>query len=169
MPLLKFMAWFTIRDHKEKAHTTLGNLKYMFAPTVPYRTTRQTLAKRGKAGIIEFPVTVVPVVRLPFFATFLLATGFELFKRSYQTLKAMGRPIQFMFHLSDFVDYSHPELADQVPMDSGLYVPQALRMSLANKLAIFRQVLDTIAEDYTFCTLKEWATGPVIAKFTHDY
>ena len=31
------------------------------------------------------------------------------FRATYQALRALGRPIQFMFHLSDFVDYAHPD------------------------------------------------------------
>jgi hypothetical protein len=101
---------------------------------------------------------VVPFVRAPFWATFLLATGFEVFKKSYGLLKSMSYPIQYTFHLSDFVDYTHPDLADQVPsIGDGVYVPQALRMSLAKKLPLFQRAMETIAEDYEFSTLREWA------------
>jgi hypothetical protein len=107
---------------------------------------------------VEFPVTVTPFVRLPFSATFLLGTGLEIFKLLYQTLKRMKYPIQFQFHLSDFVDYSHPVLADQVPGKAdGLYVPIALRTPLSDKITLFRSALDMIARDYQFITLSKWA------------
>jgi hypothetical protein len=86
----------------------------MFAPISPYQSTAHNLAQRGTAGLIEFPMTVTPLVRLPFFATFLLATGFTFFKRCYQSLKNLKLPIQYQFHLSDFVDYSHPDLAANI-------------------------------------------------------
>jgi hypothetical protein len=157
MPILKFLHWYSMSSLKGGERTTMGHIRYMLAPTKPYRTSTQSLATKGKGGIIEFPITVTPLIRLPFFATFLLATGIGLFERSYQALKILRFPIQFMFHLSDFVDYSHPDLADQVPDGSGVYVPQALRTSLDQKLSLFRKVLDTLAESYTFSTLAEWS------------
>ncbi len=157
MPLLKLLHWRTTRSRQGGERTTLGHLKYMLAPTSPYPTGQGSLGKRGQGGIIEFPITVVPVIRLPFFATFLLATGLELFNLSYRTLKALKRPIQFQFHLSDFVDYSHPDLAGQVPLvGQGVYVPQALRIPLNQKIELFRQALDIIVQDYSFNTLKQW-------------
>lgn len=157
-PLLKFLHWYTMSSRSGGGRTTLGPLRYMFAPTIPYRTTEQVLSRRGNTGLVEIPLTVVPMVRLPFFATFLLATGLEFFKVCYRALRALGRPIQYQFHLSDFVDYGSPELETQVPMGKGVYVPQALRTPLAEKWDLFRRALDIMAQDYQFVTLQEWAT-----------
>ncbi len=155
-PLLKLMAWFSIQDHSNKLHTTLGSHKYMVAPVSPYRT-NNSLGRSGEDDFVEHPVTVVPFIRLPFFATFTLATGYSLFKTSYRILKALKWPIQYQFHLSDFVDYAHPDLIDQVPTGKGVYIPQALRTSLQNKMDLFKRVLDLLASDYTFTTLESWA------------
>jgi peptidoglycan-N-acetylglucosamine deacetylase len=160
MPLLKFLHWYTMQGRRGGDRTTMGEWRYMMAPTVAYRTGKQSLAEPGRGGLVELPVTVAPVVRIPFFATFLLATGFELCKVTYAALRALGRPIQFQFHLSDFVDYTHPELIDQVPaVGSGVYVPQALFTPLSKKVTLFRQAVETIARDYTFRTLAEIARG----------
>ncbi len=158
MPLLKLMHWYTMRRRSRADRTTMGHLHYMFAPPTPYRTSMRGLAYKGQDGIVEFPVTVTPVLRLPFFATFLVSTGLDLFRASLRSLKAFGYPLQFQFHLSDFVDYNHPDLADQVPLDGqGQYVPYALRMSLDKKISLFTQVMDALASDYQFITLKDWA------------
>ena len=83
---------------------------------------------------------------------------YDVFARSYQLLKSRGYPIQYTFHLSDFVDYTHPEFVDQVPAPGdGVYVPQALRVPLAKKLPLFQRAIETIAADYEFATLGEWA------------
>jgi hypothetical protein len=156
-PLLKFMHWRSMGSRSGGDRTTLGHLRYMLAPTQPYCTARDKLDQRGEDGLVEFPVTVAPIMRLPFFATFLLATGFEVFKVSYRTLRAMGRSIQYQFHLSDFVDYSHPDLEDQVPQGDGVYVPQSLGTPLKKKWDLFAQVLETMTEDYRFVTLEQWA------------
>jgi len=156
-PLLKFLHWRSMSGQSGGDRTTLGPLRYMLAPAQPYCTTADSLGRRGNDGLVEFPVTVVPIVRLPFFATFLLATGFELFKVCYRMLKAVGWPIQYQFHLSDFVDYSHPELEDQVPRGNGVYVPQALRMRLKKKWELFERALAMMTEHYEFVTLEQWA------------
>jgi hypothetical protein len=157
MPLLKFTHWYTMRRRVKADRTTMGHLFYMFAPVTPYRTSMKSLAQKGCDGLVEFPVTVTPVLRLPFFATFLVSTGMDLFRASLRSLKVFGYPLQFQFHLSDFVDYSHPDLTDQVPQDGqGQYVPHALRMSLESKIALFTQVMDALAADYHFLSLKDW-------------
>jgi peptidoglycan-N-acetylglucosamine deacetylase len=156
-PLLKMMHWITMRSCNRIDRTTLGHMKFMFAPTSPYITDLESFSQLGNDGIVEFPVTVTPIFRLPFFATFLVSTGLTVFRCSLDSLKLLKHPLQFQFHLSDFVDYDHPDLADQVPIDGqGLYVPHALRMPLSQKLTLFRKVMDLIATDYNFHTLADW-------------
>jgi hypothetical protein len=157
-PLLKILHCYTMRSRSRMERTTLGRIKYMLAPVYPYRASKGDFTKRGDDGIIEFPVTVTPVIRLPFFATFLVSTGMGVFMTSYRSIINRKQPLQFQFHLSDFVDYNHRDLVDQVPEDGkGVYVPYALRMPLEKKLNLFRQVMDTLTRDYEFVTLKEWS------------
>jgi hypothetical protein len=158
-PLLKFLYWNTTQGSPSNDRTTLGSWKYMTAPVIPYQTRRQDLGHKGQSGFWEFPITVIPGPRLPFSATFLLATGFEFFHFCFRTLRAFRRPIQFQFHLSDFVDYTHPDLADQMPMENGSYVPQALRIPLEKKKKIFGRALDIMAAHYHFITLEQWVRG----------
>ena len=157
MPLLKFMHWRSMAARSKADRTTMGQMNYMLAPVTPYTTARSRLAKKGTDGILEYPVTVTPVTRIPFFATFLLATGLTVFRYSYRMLKAVQRPIQFQFHLSDFVDYNASVFRDQVPVAGmGQYVPQALYTPLDKKLAIFQQAVDLIAKDYSFITMQQY-------------
>jgi hypothetical protein len=63
-----------------------------------------------------------------------------------------------MFHLSDFVDYTRPEFADQMPSGAdGVYVPQALQVPLAQKVDLFRRAMDVLAESCRFSTLEAQA------------
>ena len=55
------------------------------------------------------------------------------------------------------MDYSHPELEDQVPRGKGVYVPQALRTPLKEKWDLFHRALDVMTSDYAFVTLENWA------------
>jgi len=156
-PLLKALHWWSTRARCRADRTTLGHLRYMLAPTTPYRIQENRLGRPGNDDLLEFPVTVVPILRLPFFATFLLATGMEVFKACYGLLKSLNHPIQYQFHLSDFVDYNHPDLRQQVPKSDGVYVPQALNTPLNKKWEVFENALEQIARDYTFTTLEHWA------------
>lgn len=156
-PAFKALHWLNTSAYDAVDRTTLGQWSYMFAPLRPYRTDAHRLRRRGDDGIVEFPLSVVPIVRAPFWATFLLATGLGVFRACYRAIRAAGLPIHYMFHLSDFVDYSHPDLADQVPESGGLYLPQALSMPLDRKLAIFRKAMDLIVADYELVTLERWA------------
>lgn len=160
-PLLKFLHWSSMSSRSHENRTTLGHLRYIVAPTRPYRVSEGSLGKRGETTFVELPVTVVPIIRLPFFATFHLATGFEFFKTSFAILKMFKFPIQYQVHLSDFVDYSHPSLSDQVPEGRGVYIPQALRTPLGQKIEFFRKIFDVLSEDYSFSTLRQWALNLV--------
>src|SRR5688572_13152328 len=158
MPLFKFLHWWNTSGREPMDRTTMGQLSYMMSPSRPYRASASSFARRGDDGIVEMPVTVVPALRLPFWATFLLASGLGVFKASLQALVATRTPIQFQFHLSDFVDFTNPEFADQVPRHGdGVYVPQALSISLETKRDVFTRAMDLIAEHYQFVTLEQWA------------
>ena len=158
MPLFKFLHWWNTRSRTGSDRTTMGQLNYMLSPLRPYRTSPHSLAQRGSGGLVELPVTVVPGIRLPFWATFLLASGLGVFKASLEVLVAMRMPMQFQFHLSDFVDFNTPEFIDQVPRaGDGVYVPRALWTPLATKRELFTQAMDLLTEHYTCIPLQQWA------------
>ena len=160
MPVMKFAHWASMSGYKPQDRTTMGMAKYMTAPLVPYRADASSLSRKGQNGLIEIPVTVTPWLRLPFFATLLLFAGFGIYRHLYRFIRQRLMPIHFQMHLSDFVDYRLPELADQMPPHSqGAYVPQALHTPLTQKLDIFRRMIDLISRDYEFSTLQQWACG----------
>jgi len=158
MPLLKLSHWASMSRQPHHVRTTMGQLNYMFAPRVPYHVRDRSLQKPGENKLIEFPLSVSPVLRIPFFATLLLFTGKRFFDYLYRAIKSAGLPIHFQMHLSDFIDYSLPELQDQMPQgNSGVYVPQALNTPLNKKLEIFHRMVALMAEDHKFITLQEWS------------
>lgn len=158
MPLLKLSHWLSMSKQPKVARTTMGQIDYMFAPLSPYHTAGNALGKKGDGPLIEFPLSVSPLLRIPFFATLLLFTGIGFYRALYQRIRAAGLPIHFQMHLSDFIDYSLPELEGQMPDTShGAYIPQALHTPLAKKIGIFKQMIEMIAADYDFITLEAWA------------
>jgi peptidoglycan/xylan/chitin deacetylase (PgdA/CDA1 family) len=158
-PLLKVLHWQAGWSRPAADRTTLGQRGYMWAPRLPYTSRRDALGRRGKDGIIELPVTVTPHLRIPVFATWLLATGLTHFRNCLRSVRAVDGWMQFQFHLSDFVDYQRDEYSGQVPDDAaGVYVPRALRMPLAQKVELFRRAMDLMAEAARFETLRDTAT-----------
>jgi hypothetical protein len=158
MPLMKFAHWASMSGQPKPNRTTMGMWRYMTAPIKPFHTSQFSLAQKGVGGIIEFPVSVSPILRIPFFATLLLFTGNWFFKALYKSIQRSGLPVQFQMHLSDFVDYSIPELDNQIPSThQGAYIPQALATPLNKKLEVFRKMLDLMIADYEFITLGQWS------------
>jgi hypothetical protein len=90
----------------------------MFAPLTPYRTGPD--AGRARRGGIVGCRSPSCVCRAPFWATFLLASGFELFRTSYSVIGSMG--LRSMHFLS-VCRHTTPRFADQVPRPGdGVYI-----------------------------------------------
>ena len=158
MPLLKTVHWYKNRRRSVCERSTMGQLGYMFSPLGPYRVAEGRLGRRGESNFIEFPISVSPHFRMPLTATFTLLTGIDSLKKTVRLMSERGYPMQYQFHLSDFVDYSIPELSDQVPRkNDGAYVPDALNMPLQKKVDIFKAVMEELTKYYRINTLKVWA------------
>jgi hypothetical protein len=158
MPLLKFSHWLSMRSRPRFDRSTMGQGSYMFAPRQPYRTSGKSLNIVGKDGIVEFPITVSPVLHIPFTATFYLLFGWRIYSAILNSLIRRGVPIHFQFHLSDFVDYTSNEFVDQLPASQqGVYVPKALQMTYPQKEKAFRRMMDVIAQNYTFKRMDQWS------------
>ncbi len=158
MPLMKLAHWASMSGQSKYDRTTMGGWRNMLSPIVPYHTSRGSLSSKGEDGLVEFPISVTPVFHVPFFATLLLKTGISFYQMLYKHILKAGIPIHFQMHLSDFVDYSLPELNGQIPLtNQGSYVPQALITPLEKKLEIFGKMMDLMAPDFNFITLQEWS------------
>ena len=145
-------------EQKKHDRTTMGQTSYMFSPLSPYHVSNYSLGKKGSNSLIEFPISVSPYLRIPFFATLLLFTGIGFYKKLYRSIRNAGLPVHFQMHLSDFIDYSIPELKNQMPGNKkGAYIPQSLHTPLSNKLDLFSEMIDLITQDYNLITLDQWA------------
>lgn len=157
MPILKMMNWLTNYSRPKRDRTTLGQANYAFAPTQPYEVSDTKLAKPGKSGLFELPITVSPLLRIPYSATFIISYGLGIFKMMTNSLKRLGSVIHLQFHLSDFVDYTSASLNTQTPRGGrGQYVPQSLKVPLLQKTTLFRKAMDILAVDYHFPTISNY-------------
>lgn len=158
MPALKGSHWLSMRSKPRLDRSTMGQNSYMHAPITPYRTAAAKLGMRGENGVVEFPITVSPGIRFPFTATFYLLFGERIYANILAGLIRRDLPLHFQFHLSDFVDYTTNEFADQMPANrQGVYIPQALQLSLDAKIAAFQKIMDKIAAHYTFTRMDRWS------------
>lgn len=158
MPALKSSHWLSMKAKPRLDRSTMGQSSYMTAPLLPYRTSAVTLGRRGENGIVEFPISVSPLIRFPFTATFYLLFGERMYSGILNELIRRDLPVHFQFHLSDFVDYTTSEFADQMPGgNQGVYVPKALLLPLETKIKAFQKMMDKIAMHYTFARMDHWS------------
>jgi hypothetical protein len=154
MPIMKMTYYATARANSFPDRTTMGRLRYMLCPIEPFQTKRSSFQK-GKDGLWEFPVSVSPGLRFPFFATMLLKTGIDHFKKTFRKIKEKDKPVQLMLHLFDFVDFSSDYYHRQVARLKRVYVPQSMRMDFAKKIDLIKAAVSIAAAECDFKTYKE--------------
>ncbi len=154
MPIMKAMYLKTKTIGVREDRTTMGRLRYMFAPLKPYRTKADSFQK-GTDGLWEFPISVSPTIRFPLFATMLLKLGFDNFSRTYRKIRKRWMPLQFMLHLFDFVDFSKKRHQNDIANLNNFYVPQSLTMPYNMKMELIKKAFDLMMDDYEFKTYRE--------------
>lgn len=110
----------------------------------------QSRRPHQRAGMLELPITVLPGVRFPFIGTSLLMMG----ARGYALAKPLLHRLSFVnleFHGIDLCDL------DADGIDPVLLKQPDLRVSLNDKLVLFRRVLTDLREAYTVDTLAHLA------------
>lgn len=151
--LLKALHYYAMRKRDSLTRSTLGEVYYLVSPSSPYHTDEKKLGEKGNSDFVEFPVQVTGFLRLPFFATFHLSYP-SCIEMGYMTIKNR-RIINYQMHLSDFVDYTVKEFSDEVPYQTGSYLPLSLKLTLTEKMKIWNKVFRIITEDYDYLPLKE--------------
>jgi peptidoglycan/xylan/chitin deacetylase (PgdA/CDA1 family) len=135
----------------------LGNPRVLLAPRVPYRPAAGAPYRPGGNGILELPIAVTPLTRLPVIGTSLIVAPAWL--RTRMVAAALrDRLFNLELHGIDLADAT----ADEIPAVLVARQPD-LRRSLAHKLAAFEETLSAArAAGARFTTLAEAATtvGP---------
>lgn len=98
---------------------------------------------KGMNGFFEFPVSVSPVLRLPFHFGISCLKGFPYFQRIAEKYKKRGIPLLYLFHGVDFIDVGDIQL---VPGKRGR---EFFRVSLEHRLKMAERILDYIKENFT--------------------
>jgi hypothetical protein len=124
----------------------------LLAPANPYRPSPSAPWRRGQATLVELPIAVTPVARLPVIGTSVLLAP-EKIRRSL--IRAMQRR-RFELHGIDLTDADE----DGIP---GVLVDRepALRASLSRKRLALEDALDQISDSFEFARVRD------VAAFVH--
>lgn len=124
----------------KRSHSIVGPPSVMWEDRLPSR----------RHGLVELPVTVLPGLRFPFIGTSLLMMK----SLGYRAIRPILRKVPFVnleLHGIDLCDLE----ADQI--DKALLEQPDLRVPLADKLALFRQVFSELRDDWGVDTLEKLA------------
>ncbi|HMF42683.1 MAG TPA: polysaccharide deacetylase family protein [Polyangia bacterium] len=137
-----------------KSGSVLGNPRVLFAPRAPYRPAAGAPYRGGGDGILELPIAVTPVARLPVIGTSLIVAPAWLRRRLVAA--ALREPLfNLELHGIDLCDAA----GDDVPTALIARQPD-LRRPLAHKLDALDQTLTQVRESGArFVTLADAATA----------
>ncbi len=154
---LAMMSAMRILGRSSGAVTT--DPRSLLAPIVPYRPSAQAPWKRGQASVVQLPIGVTPVTRIPLIGTSLLLAPSRLRAGWLDSVRHQSF-LNLEFHALDLVDATE----DRIPNCLVRKQPD-LRIPGREKLRILEATLDRLAADYQFATLasaariaqREWA------------
>lgn len=98
---------------------------------------------RGRTRLVEFPVAVSPVLRIPLLHTLWYVAPPALCRRTLRAIRRAGTPLSYQFHAADLLDL------EQDGVDPRMARHPGMRLPLARKQALLEDVLGQIARDYT--------------------
>lgn len=148
------MAWLRARGRPSRSAMTRP--KTMIAPLRPYRPNASAMQRRDDRSRlpIEVPICVVPGVRFPIIGTSLHLLGARGFAAAFGAIRAAHpRLLNLEFHAIDFMDAADPGVDDLVAVQPDLAIPWA------EKRARYERILATVADHYTFATLRDAVTA----------
>jgi peptidoglycan-N-acetylglucosamine deacetylase len=93
----------------------LDSPKVLLAPVVPYRPSLEEPYQRGDAPLVELPLAVAPVSRVPFIGTFATTMPWPVVEATFKSLRRVSH-FNFELHAVDVLDESDglpPVLARQ--------------------------------------------------------
>lgn len=167
-PLLKLAHRASTRALADgRKRTTLGPLQHILAPRTPYHPGALSW-RRGSMDLLEIPITVSPLLRLPVFGTFSLMTGAGELRAAVRRLAAHRTPLNYEFHGVEFCDAGRDDTGLDGCDARGQYLPRAATMPLADKLALFRPAVALFAQHYRLVPLRDLARAYRSGEARHD-
>ncbi|MFH1691085.1 MAG: polysaccharide deacetylase family protein [Candidatus Omnitrophota bacterium] len=118
------------------------------SPKLPYFPSENAIWRRGKGDILELPLSVLPLIQLPFLGTVLYMLGRTFFDVSLRFFNIFRRPLLYELHGIELVDF-YASVNDE-----RLRVKPGFTRSLQEKISLYDFMLKKFSNDYSFLTLK---------------
>jgi peptidoglycan-N-acetylglucosamine deacetylase len=130
--------------------SALDTPRVLFAPRLPYRPDVKAPYRRGTAPLLELPMAVTPLLRVPFYGTLLTLSPWAVVQRAYRAV-ARGSFLSLELHAVDVLDE-----ADGIP--KALVAAQRdFRVPRAEKERRLAEVFLWLKRDFTCTSLEEAA------------
>ncbi len=111
----------------------LDSPEVLFAPRVPYRPSLEAPYRKGQAPLMELPMAVAPVTRLPFIGTFATTMPWPLVEAIFRTLRG-DVLFNFELHAIDVLDATDGIPSELVAQQRDLKVPVRVKLERLGKL-----------------------------------
>ncbi len=135
-PAIRAMQTVLSGGHVDPTH--YGRFSYGFSSLQPYSL---------DCGLMEAPVTTVPVLRLPMHSTFVLTAGQWLFDLGLGLSHARGIAVNYLLHAADVVD---------PPPDAALRSYRFLTQTWDQKRPLYEHMLRQLSETYVIVPTHEF-------------
>lgn len=125
---------------RRPSRAILDSPRVLGAPRTPYRPSLDAPYSRGDAPLIELPMAVAPLTRLPFIGTFATSLPWPLVEATYRAMRG-DTFFNFELHAIDVVDETDgvpPQLVRQ---------QRDLRVKASEKLKRLRALFGWLADD----------------------
>lgn len=111
----------------------LDSPRVLLAPRTPYRPSLSAPYSRGDAALVELPMAVAPLTRVPFIGTFATSAPWVLVEAVFRSLR---RDVLFNFelHAIDVLDSSDGIPPELVRQQRDLQVPARVKLERLGKL-----------------------------------
>jgi peptidoglycan-N-acetylglucosamine deacetylase len=132
--------------------SALDSPRVLFAPRAPYRPDVRRPYRPGAAPLLELPMAVTPLLRLPFFGTLLTSAPWGVVEAAYRAV-ARDSFLSLELHAVDVLD-----ALDGIP-EPLVRRQRDVRVERAEKERRLSLVLGWLAQDFQLCTLEEAAAA----------
>jgi hypothetical protein len=140
----------------------LGSPAAVFAPPRPYvprlDSVHRVRGSYGHSRILEIPLSIVPVLRIPFYSTFLRRLGPRIFSVLVRTYGRRQPVLHSLYHLIELADFSGTSLGPALARLPGLALP------FATGERFVMHATGTLASVGNAVTLRELAVGLLEAR-----
>jgi len=118
---------------RRPSRAVLDSPAVLLAPRTPYRPSLDAPYSRGDSALIELPMAVAPVTRLPFIGTFATTMPWPLVEATFRTLRR-DTLFNFELHAIDVLDASDGVPRELARQQRDLAVPARVKLERLGKL-----------------------------------